>query len=770
MDKSPVRLAASLPPPPGRILMTGATGVVGGHYLLWRTVAGGKTVALVRGADVPTARARLRAHLEMCAQSYSLPFDGEAFERLVEVAIGDITQEACGLVRAPDAEPDVEPIRELWHFAASLQFEDRHRETIYQHNVVGTKNTLELGRRLGVARFVYISTAYCVGKTSGPIAEELHDPDRAFNNYYEETKCHAEHSVVAACKAASIEYRILRPSIVVGPSVTHKSGGSESGLYGFIRQIYQLRGALSAMPKAVTIIGDPETPLNLIPVDCVVADCLTLSAKDFPGGPIYHLTAEREIPVGDEMPTLCKQVGVPAMAVVESAPSRSPLERLLDQYTVFYGSYLTGKKRFTRSLDARYGVTHADFEAYLVNYVRELSLRRRGVALKPLTVHAPDRQMLAAFSAGAAEGPAVVLVNAYGMSVDFWIPFAKELAPRFRLFTWESRWLPGLTPDFDPERSGPETFAEDLGAVIDAYGLDSVHLVAWSSGAEVALQYAAKHPHRVRSLTAIAGMFCVPAAVERTQFQTNMRSLMPRVRSNRRNADLYYQLIYGKEPEAARAGEPAPEADREADRETVSSILLSTDPFLLHLTSAPFRNPDALYRYAHMLTRLFDREQFGGAGAEHVPSLLITGDKDAVAHPAASYEIARQLRRARSISIPDGDHFSFYYDARLARQVGEFIVEHDVAPETTTKAEAKHAAPVLARIGEMLVALKGKRANELAPADDFIRRLGLDSIETLELVLSIEETFGIEFGDRPEKLRSLSLLAGHVEALQARAL
>jgi acyl carrier protein len=67
----------------------------------------------------------------------------------------------------------------------------------------------------------------------------------------------------------------------------------------------------------------------------------------------------------------------------------------------------------------------------------------------------------------------------------------------------------------------------------------------------------------------------------------------------------------------------------------------------------------------------------------------------------------------------------------------------------------------------MLVALKGQRASGLSPADDFIRRLGLDSIETLELVLSIEETFGIEFGDRPEKLKSLSLLVGHVEALQA---
>ena len=52
------------------------------------------------------------------------------------------------------------------------------------------------------------------------------------NNLYEDSKLKAEY---AACKAASrddIRLTLLRPTVVVGNSVTKSSGGSASGLYG----------------------------------------------------------------------------------------------------------------------------------------------------------------------------------------------------------------------------------------------------------------------------------------------------------------------------------------------------------------------------------------------------------------------------------------------------------------------------------------------------------------------------------------------------------
>jgi pimeloyl-ACP methyl ester carboxylesterase len=51
---------------------------------------------------------------------------------------------------------------------------------------------------------------------------------------------------------------------------------------------------------------------------------------------------------------------------------------------------------------------------------------------------------------------------------------------------------------------GMRDFADDLDALIEALALDRPHLVGWSLGGCVVMQYAIDHPERVRSLTLIA--------------------------------------------------------------------------------------------------------------------------------------------------------------------------------------------------------------------------------------------------------------------------
>ena len=52
---------------------------------------------------------------------------------------------------------------------------------------------------------------------------------------------------------------------------------------------------------------------------------------------------------------------------------------------------------------------------------------------------------------------------------------------------------------------GLRDYADDLAAAIEALGLDAVHLVGWSMGGGVVLQYLADRPgaHRVASLTLV---------------------------------------------------------------------------------------------------------------------------------------------------------------------------------------------------------------------------------------------------------------------------
>src|ERR1700744_1221247 len=50
---------------------------------------------------------------------------------------------------------------------------------------------------------------------------------------------------------------------------------------------------------------------------------------------------------------------------------------------------------------------------------------------------------------------------------------------------------------------GLRDFADDLAATVEALGLDRVHLVGWSMGGGVVLQYLTDQPDRVASLTLV---------------------------------------------------------------------------------------------------------------------------------------------------------------------------------------------------------------------------------------------------------------------------
>lgn len=64
-------------------------------------------------------------------------------------------------------------IHQFWHFAASLNFEEKSRKKIWSQNVEGTFDVLDLARRAGIPEFVYCSTACSAGRSVGMVDEEL---------------------------------------------------------------------------------------------------------------------------------------------------------------------------------------------------------------------------------------------------------------------------------------------------------------------------------------------------------------------------------------------------------------------------------------------------------------------------------------------------------------------------------------------------------------------------------------------------------------------
>jgi acyl carrier protein len=75
--------------------------------------------------------------------------------------------------------------------------------------------------------------------------------------------------------------------------------------------------------------------------------------------------------------------------------------------------------------------------------------------------------------------------------------------------------------------------------------------------------------------------------------------------------------------------------------------------------------------------------------------------------------------------------------------------------------------PLEQRVKDIIVEQLGVKPDQVTPAAKFIEDLGADSLDTVELVMALEEEFGIEVPDeQAEKLQSVGDVIKYVEESQ----
>lgn len=268
--------------------VTGGTGLVGAALvveLLNRTED--RFVCPTRPKEGLAPQARLTQVLRAAARAYGhdSTLDAEIAGRCRAVS-ADLTQPFCGIDAASHADGGA---REFWHCAADLRYEDRYWPELQRTNVTGTRHATALAAALGCEVYNQVSTAYVAGAREGVLYEEPADAS-CVNNRYEESKVAGE-AVVR--RAAGMTTRILRPSIVIGHSVTKKAVGGLTGAYSVVHRLAQAQQTLArrGVTDAVSILlpADPAIPINFVPVDLVAADAVSLSTARAAGG-IFHLT------------------------------------------------------------------------------------------------------------------------------------------------------------------------------------------------------------------------------------------------------------------------------------------------------------------------------------------------------------------------------------------------------------------------------------------------------------------------------------------------
>lgn len=104
---------------------------------------------------------------------------------------------------------------------------------------------------------------------------------------------------------------------------------------------------------------------------------------------------------------------------------------------------------------------------------------------------------------GDDQGEPVVFVHGNVSSADFWRDTLEALPERYRPLAPDLRGFGHTDPEPVDATRGLRDYSDDLLALVDALGLERVHLVGWSMGGGVVLQALRDRPAAVASVTLV---------------------------------------------------------------------------------------------------------------------------------------------------------------------------------------------------------------------------------------------------------------------------
>ncbi|EMQ98527.1 alpha/beta fold hydrolase [Paeniglutamicibacter gangotriensis] len=130
----------------------------------------------------------------------------------------------------------------------------------------------------------------------------------------------------------------------------------------------------------------------------------------------------------------------------------------------------------------------------------------------PHAVNPVDAQTIY-FDASDTGAPPVLMLHGSALSRSIWrgLGYVKALEPEFDTIRMDLRGHGRSDKPHDPASYCIDLVLQDVLAVLEATGHESVHLVGYSFGARVGLSLAIKHPAMVRSLTMLGGTHAIEA-------------------------------------------------------------------------------------------------------------------------------------------------------------------------------------------------------------------------------------------------------------------
>ncbi|GLZ39875.1 SDR family oxidoreductase [Actinokineospora sp. NBRC 105648] len=285
-------------------LVTGATGLIGGRLVR----------ELLARADAERVWLLVRAQSRerLTRATSALP----GAER-VRPVVGDVS--APGLGIAADQLPELAGVDHVIHLAA-LYDVTAGDEASVAANVDGTRHVLELAAELGAGCLHHVSSVAVAGDYRGRFTEEMFDAGQRLATAYHRTKFESERLVRGQ---SAVPWRVYRPAVVVGDSVTGEMDKVD-GPYYFFSALSRLE-SVPGLPLLFPDIGDT----NIVPVDYVARAMAHLVHQPGLDGRTFHLVSPEPQSAKQVYNAFARAAGAPPAAAELDRRISAPLLGLL---------------------------------------------------------------------------------------------------------------------------------------------------------------------------------------------------------------------------------------------------------------------------------------------------------------------------------------------------------------------------------------------------------------------------------------------------------
>ena len=192
------------------ILITGTTGLVGCH-LLYKLLQSDVKVRALHRADSDLDRVKR-------VFSYYTDDPQTLFEK--------VHWHQADLLDLAELDAAFQDVSEVYHCAALISFDPADKDRLYETNVVGTTNVVNLCVQYGIEKICYVSSIAALGDAyeHSIINEEVDWDERTISNYAI-TKYKAEMEVWRAVQEG-VPAVIVNPGIIIGPGFWHTGSGT----------------------------------------------------------------------------------------------------------------------------------------------------------------------------------------------------------------------------------------------------------------------------------------------------------------------------------------------------------------------------------------------------------------------------------------------------------------------------------------------------------------------------------------------------------------